>query len=319
MLLTWDFNIVNYADTLIDLTIALVQAIVILLLTNFLLNKIWMKSTSMGTKLFEYGIDKISIKDGRLNKMDKKQMFGLYPCKKPYELCFWFITGDGFIKDYSHLLVDVIKNGCKVKILLHNPEHNRFYSKQDPYTIERINQDKKIRDEMVDYYFNIIKGNNGNSYGDRIFAMYMLRRTLDNNSNQTSVDDYGDEKLKKTNETNLLSRGYYISEIVLGQELIEKIKQDSGIEDGIEVRYYIDEYRSTVMIAKYKNETANKTELRCWVNFASPMTAAQDSIALSSHPRKENKKNDDGNDESQFLKDMENSFDYTWNQYGIKK
>ncbi len=69
-------------------------------------------------KLREYGI--YGIGTGTFSHADERCMFGKKD-KYPQELRLMFLSGNKFLDDYKEKLVEVVANGCNVKVLLVRP------------------------------------------------------------------------------------------------------------------------------------------------------------------------------------------------------
>lgn len=70
-------------------------------------------------KMRELGIH--SIGEGRLDKKQANIMFGGRGYEYPDELKFFFINGRKFLSKYKSNIIDAIKYGCKIKILIADP------------------------------------------------------------------------------------------------------------------------------------------------------------------------------------------------------
>lgn len=73
-----------------------------------------------------------SIGEGRLDTKQKKIMFGGSGYQYPLELKFCFITGAVFLSDMRNEIINAIKNGTKIKILIADPLKSKdFLARMD--------------------------------------------------------------------------------------------------------------------------------------------------------------------------------------------
>lgn len=86
-----------------------------------LIKKNYFKDVVDIKKLRGVGIDKVG--DGVFKRKDELKMFGTYTHYKNYPYClkFMFLTGNEFLGRYKQEIINCINEGCRVQILLANP------------------------------------------------------------------------------------------------------------------------------------------------------------------------------------------------------
>lgn len=90
----FDFSAINFADKLFGILIAIIQALVISLLTGMVLNRSFKKEREIGKSLRKYDITAIkSERKGTLSESDYAVVFGLKNKPVPTQLCLSFLTG----------------------------------------------------------------------------------------------------------------------------------------------------------------------------------------------------------------------------------
>ena len=97
----FDFTKVNLAENLVNILFAIIQACIIVVVTERALNRVFLKERNMGKSLRQCGIEKISASKGALTARDREKLFGLNGNPVPSEINLCFITGNIFFRDFQ--------------------------------------------------------------------------------------------------------------------------------------------------------------------------------------------------------------------------
>ena len=151
------------------------------------------------------------------------------------------------------------------------------------------------------YYRDIINGElKGDSFLDRTTAMLSIR---DSNSNT-------EKELKRRVTDNC----ELAPQVVQLEAHVDELNKQNG-NNNIQVRYYQDEYRFPLMIAKYSVKDSKKLKEKpysshVWTNLATPVQESRESINVYAK--------DDAMEDSPFVNYALSSFDYLWERYAPK-
>lgn len=291
-----DFTQINLAENLIDIIFAVIQAIIIALVTGHVLNKIFLKERNMGKNLRECGIERVSASKGTLTARDREKLFGLNGNPVPTEVCLCFITGNAFFRDFQeqkHYIQDLTKQGCKVKVLLANPWNGEISSKSDETGII-----KEELDSVTDYYYKI--------HSENLLATSFLEREYDMLISPILIEKTKDEakaELKKLLEKESDHNG----QVKKVFALLREARKHSANGGDIELHYYTDEYQMPIILAKYNATPKKESKVMLWTNINAPIKETRESINVYA-VKNINKKKD-------FVIDVENSFYYLCRKY----
>ncbi len=269
-----------------------IRSIILVLITAFITsmvaNKVF-KSTRLSNNLGHYGIKYVgSHGNARLRRQDIAKLFGIMSEIKPTELCFFYITGNLFFNDYlEKYIVPLAQKGCHVKILVADYRNSRF-----------VNEDGELvasNEEMISYYRKVISGvEKGGSFLDRSTALL---------GNRGLFGAYS--------STAFIEKRNHVKQAIEISRLIKRVNAENEKKlfyHKIEVRYYLDEYRIPLTIAKYKD---GNVLTRVWTNLANPIQEAVESINVYA----EQTKFDYDNESAAFVINSVASFDYVWKRY----
>ena len=180
----FDFSKINFADEFVGIIIAIFQAVLIAIITKILLDRAFKDQRLIGKNLQKYGIKRVRAdKGGTLSKSGKDIVFGLNGKLVPNKLDLCFITGYGFFRDYelkTGYLKNLIANGCKIRILLGNPNRGKYAN----YQFHDFEIEKNI-DEITEYYYKILnKEICAQSFLERSYAMLISKKVKLNENEQ---------------------------------------------------------------------------------------------------------------------------------------
>ncbi len=308
-----DFTEINYADEIVGIIIAIFQAVLIAIITKILLDRAFRDQRLIGKNLQKYGIRKVRAdKGGTLSKTGQDIAFGLNGKLIPHKLDLCFITGFGFFRDYqvrTGYLKKLIANGCKIRVLLGNPNRGTYAD----YKCEDF-ENEGNRDEIVDYYYNIVtKKTRAQSFLERAYAMLISEKIkqksgdYDINLLRERLSIEADKRKVSQNNGDHNYQVKYVTKII---EEIDKYKGNGG---SIELRYYEDEYQMPIIMAS--SYTDNKSKLRneetvyLWTSINAPIKETSESINVFCSVNVDDKSN------AIFINDVSKSFDYLWNLY----
>jgi hypothetical protein len=113
-----------FFNILYEINKALILTTIFGTITKLISDEIFKVKTN-DTKMRQLGIH--SIGEGKLDKKQTRIMFGGKGYEYPSELKFCFISGVVFIKVFTKNIIEAIKNGCHVKILIADPIKSHDY------------------------------------------------------------------------------------------------------------------------------------------------------------------------------------------------
>lgn len=307
----FDFSDINFADKLISILVAILQAILISALTGFVLNRSFRRERNMGKNLNRHGIIEIkSAKGGTMSTSDHDIAFGLNGKAVPYELNLCFLTGYHFFKDFEQkegYLSSLVQRGCHVKILIANPDNGPFsdLSYEELMTSENI-------DIRTDYYFRqLAERPDEEDFLTRSFVMLIYTKVADEIADlRTSNNEYDKqlltEKIKSKIKKVIVDSGDHLQNARYAERLFAHVN-DGAPKGKLEMRYFVDEYQMPIIYCKTTEGDKHANYL--WTNINAPIRETKESINVSGKifPDDDNKNN--------FVKDVEMTFDYLWNKY----
>lgn len=293
----FDWGVINYADKLIGLILAISQALMIAFITGIVLNRAFQKEKAIGKSLKEYGIERVKTNKGTLSAQDCHVVFGLGGHAVPRELCLCFITGNAFFRDYERnagYLASLAARGCRIRILLANPNQAKAAQLWD----EQITS-ADVPDEVVEYYFRLLKGlYKTTSFIERTFLMLTYRMV------ENCIDD--EESCKALLRRRLRETKDHVMHVRTAQQLLSAAAHKSDHGGSIELRYYIDEYQMPIIMAKTDATEKKPARTLVWTNMNAPIQETSDSINVFAV------KNEGT---AGFVEDVEKSFEYLWRTY----
>lgn len=311
----FDFSAINFADKLFGILIAIIQALVISLLTGMVLNRSFKKERDIGKSLRKYDITAIkSERKGTLSESDYAVVFGLKNKPVPTQLCLSFLTGFAFFRDFeckAKYLSGLVANGCQIRILLANPHEGYFADKPYEYfTTEQALQ------ERVDYYYDVFTGKaKEQCFAERSYTML----TYDKVKSYLDISAWADEATENNCKAGLRKQltevlsidgrhnGDHVYQLRFIEQLVAKIAKHADNGGSIELRFYEDEYQMPIIMCKTTD--GNKPVVKLWTNINAPIRETMSSINVAGEYVPS-----DGNKES-FVKDTEATFEYMWNKY----
>ncbi len=184
----FDFSAINFADKLFGILIAIIQALVISLLTGMVLNRSFKKERDIGPKLAQvrhYG-NQVGAQRHAVGKRLRRSI-RVEKQAHATQLCL-VLTGFAFFRDFeckAKYLSGLVANGCQIRILLANPHEGYFADKHNEYfTTEQALQ------ERVDYYYDVFTGKaKEQCFAERYYTML----TYDKVKSYLDISAWADE------------------------------------------------------------------------------------------------------------------------------
>ena len=305
-----------YINILIGFGVAILQAIVLAIITKIVIDKSLRKSKSIGDGLTKVGIEKVEVKNGKMSISDQNVLFGRNGKQMPTKLKLCFLTGVNFFFDYQEDLRNLVRNGTKVQILLFSPfAHPKYqeYSKRlENYDLNKCIFPTDLRMDIIKYNMNNWELTGDElaklSYPEREFLMLSeahFKKLLNGRKyNQLTEEEKIDLWDKRMN-----IYGSDITETILSMKLLKEINSHSQGAGGIELHFYTDEYQMPITMAEYDYGTSrkNKSFVMLWTNMNAPVRETIKSINVLGMK--------DGNNDASFVEDVSLSFDYLFNKY----
>lgn len=301
-----------FLDKGIVLLIAIVQAVVITIITNILLNRLLRKQQKIGVSLAKYGIDKVSESKKGLLGNSSKILFGLSGHQKPKIVKLCFITGFNFIKDFELELENLVKNGTDVKILLGSTANSQFSSSYESnLKLENLSE---YSENIAQYYTDLLFSNKtSTNFLENSFAMLEYNKCIKKIKEPFNHSVEYQKKFKEQLKKNIELYGDHVFQIYHGKKIIDKInekydKKQNESYGKIYLAHYIDEYRMPMIIAEfdYLNKK-NQTRTLLWTNINAPVVETHESINIFCQ--------EDESESKPYINDVVNSFDYLWQKY----
>ena len=301
----FDLQNINFADKILSVIIAILQAVLIAIVTKILLDRAFKEQRLIGKNLQEYGIKKVRANsEGTLSKSAREIAFGLNGKLCPSNLDICFISGRRFFQDFqtnTGYLSRLMQKGCRIRVLLANPYRGTFKD----YLVEDYSESNAL-DTLTDYYYQILTHQSqAASFLERTYAMLISAKVQSDNSyivNKNSLkkclNDFGDHN-------------YQVKDI---EQICNNLKESAKNGGSIELRFYEDEYQMPIIIAKTfvdtKHEEKNEERVFLWTNINAPIRQTHESINILCTTDSDEIHN------KTFINDVCNSFEYLWNLYG---
>lgn len=313
----FDLHKINFADELLGIVIAILQAVLIAIITKILLDRAFKDQRLIGKNLQQYGIKKVRADSGgTLSKSSRDIVFGLNGKLYPNKLDLCFITGHGFFRDFqtkAKYLETLLQNGCQIRVLLANPYTGTFKDT----TLEDYANPKTL-DALTEYYYNILTNETqSTSFLERAYVMLIKTKVLCDNS-----DKIDKEKLRKHLKVQFLDNNtmdgegdhnYQVKNI---QKICHELKKSAKNGGCIELRFYEDEYQMPIILAQsyidIKQKERNEESILLWTNINAPIKETSESINVFCSSDIDDIKN------KTFINDVKSTFDYLWQLYEKK-
>ncbi len=307
-----DFEKINWAEKLIELIFAIIQALIIAYIAKNAFDRILQKEKAIGKRLKDYGIESVKSSDGKMTPDHEHIAFGQRGYDKPTEMDLCFITGRMFFQNFQfknniNYIGELVQNDCRVRVLLVNPYDGIIYRKFkkhiDNGDLDFLKQDTYIN-VVADFYYKIIVKNDpyllkNSSFIERTEAM-LLRSMVKPNENSK-------EKCIKIIKNHISEYGDFRYQVLYNKIGLEKLNERASTYGSIEVRFYADEYRMPITLVK-KNANKNKEATTfLWTNMNAATRETTDSINIF-FKVKESKR-------SELVDDIEETFRCLWNRY----
>lgn len=311
----FDFSTINFADKLFGILIAIMQALIISLLTGMVLNRSFKQEREMGKSLRNYDITRIkSERKGTLSPQDYDIVFGLHGTPAPMQLSLSFLTGFGFFRDFeckAKYLSSLISRGCQIRILVANPHKGHFA--EMPYDYFTTNQ---ALEERVNYYYDIFTGKKQEQcFAERSYSMLIydkIKCYLDASQwleGQAKInnDQQLRNKLKELLSIDGQHNGDHIYQLRFLEQLVKEIRKNADNGGTIQIRFYEDEYQMPIILCKCSS--GDKQTINLWTNINAPIRETMSSINVAGQYSSVSDKSES------FVKDTEATFEYMWKKY----
>lgn len=291
-----------YWDKILTLVVAVIQAIAITILTKIIVDSAITKKQKIGASLNKEGVQRVVSSDGKLTKQDINLLFGYGKNPVPKEINLCFLSGVGFIRKFYSDLKHVILKGCNVKILLADPRNSHFYNKYK-------NGETITPEELAKYYSEAYLDNysfNDSFLEKEDFMIALGRKNFEVLEEEELYQIFLDFFTKhQTNDS--------VHQIFQAMQMVDNLKLDvqkqdgNGVAGNIEVRFYKDEYRMPITLAKFEKTEKKSACVMLWTSITAPIEETADSISLFFS------KND--SDDGKFVESIESTFSYLWDYY----
>ena len=305
-----------YIDILIGFGVAILQAIVLAIITKIVIDKSLRKSKSIGDGLTKVGIEKVEVKNGKMSISDQNVLFGRNGKQMPTKLKLCFLTGVNFFYDYQEDLRNLVAHGTKIQVLLFSPFSHPCYEeykkKLDNYDIHSCIFPKDLREMIIDRSmrnWELIGDELAKlSYSEREFLMLSaahFKKLL----NGRKYEQLEEKEKRDLWDKRMNIYGSDITETILAMKLLKEVNTHKTGSGGIELHFYTDEYQMPITLAEYDYGTSrkNKSFVMLWTNMNAPVRETIKSINVLGMK--------DGNNDASFVEDVSLSFDYLFNKY----
>lgn len=307
-LLIFNLKEINFAEKSISLIVAVIQAIIIFVLTKVLLDKTFKEQRSIGKNLQDYGIEKVRVnKGGTLSKNARDVVFGLNGKQYPTSMDLCFISGNGFFRDFQlkiGYIKKLLENNCKIRVLLANPYSGTF----GETPLNRY-ADEQFQETLVNYYYDILTNEKrAASFLERAYVMLIKSKVQDKNGIKK-------DELRKLLNVKFLKNGTTQNDGDHGFQVkhIESMCKELKKSGDIELRFYEDEYQMPIILVKSyideKQKDKNEENILLWTNINAPIRETSESINVFC------KSDSDDLENKKFVNDVCNSFEYLWDTY----
>lgn len=243
-----DFEKINWAEKIIELIFAIIQALIIAYITRNAFDRILQKEKAIGKRLKNYGIESVKSGDGKMTTKHEHIAFGQRGYDKPTEMDLCFITGRMFFQNFQfknniNYIGELVQSNCRVRVLLVNPYdcviYRRWKIRIDNGDLDFLKQDEYIN-YVAEFYYKIIVKNDpyylkNSSFIERTEAI-LLRSMVKPNENSK-------EKCIKIIKNHISEYGDFRYQVLYNKIGLEKLNERASTYGSIEVRFYEDEYR----------------------------------------------------------------------------
>lgn len=309
-----------WADVTVNVIAGAITAIITAAITSWMLDKAFRKSKYLGDSISKAGIEKIDYTSGRMTQKDRNILFGLKGNQMPNELKLCFITGDNFFKDNFDNLVNLVKNGRIIKVLIGNPnlcKHAENYFKEfsSDHSLDELHCSDDDKEKLANIYLEL-----NELHGDDLRKLSYLERTylmvskdiIDRKVKEKYVNlkysELSNDKKKEIWIDRISSTGDHVMQAVLVTRMIEKINKESVNGGKIELRYYHDEYRIPITLAEYYADGAHKEgKMMLWTNMNAPVRETTKSVNVFGI--------DNFEEDATYVNDVKCTFDYLFEKY----
>ncbi len=151
ILIIFDENVIKESlrSILLEINKALIITIIFGSATKLISNEIISVKIN-DKKMRKLGI--YSIGEGKLDKKQAAIMFGSSVYAYPCELKFCFISGNAFMEKFKPEMMEAIKHGCKIKVLIADPIKSKDYLRRAELICKQEGKDGSYIDQC---YFTI--------------------------------------------------------------------------------------------------------------------------------------------------------------------
>lgn len=307
-----DFEKINWAEKIIELIFAIIQALIIAYITRNAFDRILQKEKAIGKRLKNYGIESVKSGDGKMTTKHEHIAFGQRGYDKPTEMDLCFITGRMFFQNFQfknniNYIGELVQSNCRVRVLLVNPYdcviYRRWKIRIDNGDLDFLKQDEYIN-YVAEFYYKIIVKNDpyylkNSSFIERTEAI-LLRSMVKPNENSK-------EKCIKIIKNHISEYGDFRYQVLYNKIGLEKLNERASTYGSIEVRFYEDEYRMPITLVK-KNANKNKEATTfLWTNTNAATRETTDSINIFFKVKE--------SERSELVDDIEETFRCLWNRY----
>lgn len=308
------FSQINFAQEIVGVVIAIIQAILVAIITKILLDRAFKDQRLIGKNLQKYGIKKVKAhRGGTLSKSGRDITFGLNGKLAPQKLDLCFITGWGFFRDFqfrTDYLKSLLQRGCKIRVLLANPYRGKFKN----FEVEDFEKEDNAK-TIVKYYSNVLLHQEpAQSFLERSFAMLVSKKVKQSNDNLVDYDLLA-TYLKVEKDKRILSKsnGDHNFQVKYIEKICEQLNDFAQNGGNIELRFYEDEYQMPIIMAtSYTDDNGKKNNeetIYLWTNINAPIKETSESINVFCSVSSDDKQ------DKTFINDVAESFDYLWNLY----
>lgn len=303
-----------WVDAVVNLIIELIPAVITALLAAYVLDRAFKKSKRLGDSLVKSGIDNIEYANGKMKKRDQSILFGLNHRNVPVEVCLCFLTGDNFFLDYYNKLLNLLNHNCEVNILIANPfesKRSKTYLEKYPTSFDREKSlckedDKKQLGKLYyEYYLNKEK-HNDLCYLERTYLMVSKDEIEEISESEYNLlyDELDDNQKLKVWEERVSKTGDHVMQAVLVTKIVESLNEKST-GSKINLKYYKDEYRIPIILAKFQKDFDEEVFL--WTNMNAPVQETTKSVNVFGKATDET--------DTSYITDVMKTFDYLFGRY----
>ena len=305
------------SELIINIVETVVSAILIAIITKIVIDKIldksFMRIQKVGKGLQNAGIESVSSDNGKMSKRDVYVLFGKGPQPRPSTIKLCFISGCNFINDYFDELIEAVKNGTNIEVLILDP------SKAELFDYFRGKYERKVYTKNDEEDIAVLAGRFDKIYNRKIgyadlpycekcdlltltHEFENLRQSSENPENTLEI---WAKIVSKHKFSYAAAEAIFVKNILLE---ILKQKEENGWTGNVELHYYRDEYRIPITIAEYPYDKKNQAPYYLlWTNMNSPVKHTIESINVRGKYAVD--------EEPNFVSDMNSYFDYLMAKY----